>query len=48
VVSAWPISADVLREPGLIVRRTRHARGPGGCMFSSELDANLAVPAGIL
>jgi peroxiredoxin len=38
------LPADVLLDPGLIVRRAYYARDPGDFMLFSELDAFLASP----
>lgn len=41
------LPADVLLDPGLIVRRVYYARDPGDFMLFSELDAFAASPAGM-
>ena len=41
------LPADVLLDPGLIVRRAYYSRDPGDFMLFSELDAFLASPARI-
>jgi hypothetical protein len=38
------LPADVLLDPGLIVRRAYYARDPGDFMLFSELDAFVASP----
>lgn len=41
------LPADILLDPGLVVRRAYYARDPGDFMLFSEVDAFLASPAGI-
>jgi peroxiredoxin len=41
------LPADVLLDPGLIVRRAYYARDPGDFMLFSEVDAFLASPVRI-
>jgi len=40
------LPADILLDPGLIVRRAYYARDPGDFMLFSELDALVASPYG--
>jgi peroxiredoxin Q/BCP len=40
------LPADILLDPGLIVRRAYYARDPGDFMLFSELDAFVASPIG--